>query len=345
MASITSSATKKKKRKKKGKKKNKSAEGSVGINSTGESSLVDAWTPQSDVRRCEIICGGCGNSWLPFSISSSPWFKFNVSPSIKAAFGTPIGTTEESVHKWVERAETALSGWVLVDLILKDNRMVQFRSLGRGWVFIFLRREKRQFKVWFESVRRVENGHKPDIERLGFTEEEIRKHTHGYNVETELVFLIKGLVPRNNNCTISIHHIDPKYKHVDKWAASETDIVQKCREMTAKTDLERDAIAVKKLEKEKKKRRRQAIEEALKVSQAEAAKPQSPPSESTKAKGGDGSVERADAQGSSEEVVPTKKAIKQKVEWERQRQATDDLFSNMLEKFKNEGLSFEGDDQ
>ena len=114
MASITSSATKKKKRKKKGKKKNKSAEGSVGINSTGESSLVDAWTPQSDVRRCEIICGGCGNSWLPFSISSSPWFKFNVSPSIKAAFSTPIGTTEESVHKWVERAETALSGWVLV---------------------------------------------------------------------------------------------------------------------------------------------------------------------------------------------------------------------------------------
>ena len=44
-------------------------------------------------------------------------------------------------------------------IVQEPDRAVQFRNLGRGWVFVLVRRHKRTFKVWFESIRRVEWNH------------------------------------------------------------------------------------------------------------------------------------------------------------------------------------------
>ena len=44
-------------------------------------------------------------------------------------------------------------------VVQEPDRAVQFRNLGRGWVFVLVRRHKRIFKVWFESIRRVEWNH------------------------------------------------------------------------------------------------------------------------------------------------------------------------------------------
>ena len=47
----------------------------------------------------------------------------------------------------------------LCEFAQEPDRAVQFRNLGRGWVFVLVRRHKRVFKVWFESIRRVEWNH------------------------------------------------------------------------------------------------------------------------------------------------------------------------------------------
>ena len=60
-------------------------------------------------------------------------------------------------------AESSVIQWVLAKQIIADGRVASFRSLGRGWLFVLLRRPERKFKVWFESVQRVLMNHEMDI--------------------------------------------------------------------------------------------------------------------------------------------------------------------------------------
>ena len=119
---------KKKKKKGGGKKRNKGGGGKGSNNHAGGGGNNDAaaslpqWTVKKDIERCEKICPDC---WLAFTIAKAPWYRFAVDPNIAGAFSAPMGTNEASVLAWVKRAEAALSGWVLSDLILKENHMEQ----------------------------------------------------------------------------------------------------------------------------------------------------------------------------------------------------------------------------
>jgi hypothetical protein len=80
---------------------------------------------------------------------------------------------------------------VLRERILKDNHVEEFRQLGRGWIFVWLRRPKKEFKFWFESVKRIEHDHQMDLRALNLHGEKLNKHTYGYLFQSEMVFFIK----------------------------------------------------------------------------------------------------------------------------------------------------------
>tara|TARA_B100000780_G_scaffold238904_1_gene180478 strand:+ start:553 stop:786 length:234 start_codon:yes stop_codon:yes gene_type:complete len=68
-------------------------------------------------------------------------------------------------------------------------------------VFILLVRNQKRFKWWFEGVDRVLRNHQFDIMCLKLEDEGIEKYTRGYMCQSEIVFMMKGLVP-HSNCPI-----------------------------------------------------------------------------------------------------------------------------------------------
>ena len=68
-------------------------------------------------------------------------------------------------------------------------------------MFILLVRNQKRFKWWFEGVDRVLRNHQFDIMCLKLEEEGIEKYTRGYMCQSEIVFMMKGLVP-HSNCPI-----------------------------------------------------------------------------------------------------------------------------------------------
>lgn len=201
------------------------------------------------------------SDWLAFSLSSSPWIRFSVSPEIESAFSSDVGASEPEKKQWLFRAESSIMEWVISDMILKEpDRAVQFRNLGRGWVFVLVRRHKRIFKVWFESIRRVEWNHQMDIRTVNLTGKELTKYTRGYLHESEVVFFVKGMVlygadrsQTSTQGTISIQKFRTDYRGLGKWIGGNQQVQEKCRTSGDLTDEERKMISARTLRKQKKK--------------------------------------------------------------------------------------------
>jgi len=205
------------------------------------------------------------SDWMSFSLSSSPWIRFSVSPEIEAAFSSDVGASEPEKKQWLFRAESSIMEWVISDMILKEpDRAVQFRNLGRGWVFVLVRRHKRVFKVWFESIRRVEWNHQMDIRTVNLTGNELTKYTRGYLHESEVVFFVKGMVlygadrsQTSTQGTISIQKFRTDYRGLGKWIGGNQQVQEKCRTSGDLTDEERKMISARTLRKQKKKAQKQ----------------------------------------------------------------------------------------
>jgi hypothetical protein len=114
--------------------------------------------------------------WSPyrvsFTLSKAPWLSFSTDKSIDAALDDSyIGGSDEVVARWMHRAErctvptsfvpqgaadwgaetrsgmgSSIIYWIINKIIEQDGRAELFRPLGRGWIFILLRRPQRKFK-------------------------------------------------------------------------------------------------------------------------------------------------------------------------------------------------------
>ena len=206
---------------------------------------------------------------IHFSITEAPWITFASDKTIQCAFDpTHMGTTDELVAKWVHRAESAVISFIINQVIAKEGRADAFRALGRGWIFVFLRRRHRKFKWWFEDLSRILRNHKHDITALDLRGPCLEKYTRGYVCQSEIVFCMKGLtrmqVTDPTLPVISIQKMANTYKFLHRWATNED--TRKSVMSPFPTDEERRlhaAKAAKREEKTKRKRMRRRRDESL----------------------------------------------------------------------------------
>lgn len=205
--------------------------------------------------------------WLAFSLAKAPWLNFSIDKAIDTALDDSyIGGSDEVVARWMHRAESSVIYWIINKIIERDGRAELFRSLGRGWIFILLRRPQRKFKWWFEGVPRVLRNHQSDIAALNLPEGGLEKYTQGYVCQSEIVFLMKGLTPTRIVPIISIQKMANDFEHLHKWATN--DDARRAVQTPFPTDEERQAHAAKaakrrernRREKEKKRERQMRVQ-------------------------------------------------------------------------------------
>ena len=85
-------------------------------------------------------------SWLSFSLAKAPWIPFSADRTIDNSMDDSyIGGSDDVVASWMHRAESSVIFWIINRIIEQEGRAELFRSLGRGWIFILLRRPQRKF--------------------------------------------------------------------------------------------------------------------------------------------------------------------------------------------------------
>ena len=207
--------------------------------------------------------------WLAFSSQSARWVPFSVDPEMQRAFtdGCRLGNDNAEVTKWLHRAESSVELWIVRLIMKKEKRPDLFRSLGRGWILIHLWRAQSKFKWWFESIDRVLRNHQDDISAIKLDEHSLAKYTRGYMCQSEIVFMMRGLVPNAFSPTICIMKLASDYVHKDKWGGQD---VQKAIMTPMPTDAERQAHAwkVEKAGERKKKTRQRKAEAAMAAREA-----------------------------------------------------------------------------
>ena len=178
---------------KSGKKKGKGGKGGAGSEQPADEEPSGAELDRREIAAMEQILGN-DPGWLAFSISTAKWVPFSVDPEMQRAFADTsyIGSNDETVARWMHRAETSVIHHIIHRIIEREKRADLFRALGRGWVFILLVRNQKKFKWWFEGVDRVLRNHQFDIMCLKLEEEGIEKYTRGYMCQSEIVCMMKG---------------------------------------------------------------------------------------------------------------------------------------------------------
>ena len=223
---------------KSGKKKGKGGKGGAASEQPADEEPSGAELDRREIAAMEQILGN-DPGWLAFSISTAKWVPFSVDPEMQRAFADTsyIGSNDETVARWMHRAETSVIHHIIHRIIEREKRADLFRALGRGWVFILLVRNQKKFKWWFEGVDRVLRNHQFDIMCLKLEEEGIEKYTRGYMCQSEIVFMMKGLVPHSNCPIICIMKMAHDFIHKKKWGAS--DEVQRAVMTPLPSDAER----------------------------------------------------------------------------------------------------------
>ena len=156
-------------------------------------------------------------SWISFSSAEAPWTSMSVNPEMKKVFDEMEAVFEtskalgdkEMANEWMDRAEGLLLAWILKGITRSEKRAAQFRSLGRGWIFVQLStlginkmpsfrltNSRTSFKWWFEGVPRVlRNRHDDFAQYFPDITDEVSKWTSGYDHRAELVFVVRGFYP------------------------------------------------------------------------------------------------------------------------------------------------------
>ena len=194
---------------------------------------------REDVERCQEIAG----TWLEFSLAKANWIQLASNKALHTAFSANRGSTLESVRLWMQHAEQTLCKFIVLDLIMKDQRVQQFHALGRGWVFVLLQRASSgdrpftKLKIWFESSTRVETDHEMDMKAASLDGPSRKQYVWGYNPQSEIVFFIKGLAPASRSL-VCIQKMRPDYLGLDKWATSKS-ALEECKKAELMTVKER----------------------------------------------------------------------------------------------------------
>ena len=121
---------------KSGKKKDRGGKGGAGSEQQpAEEELSGADLDRQDIGQMEQILGN-DPGWLAFSISTAKWVRFSVDPEMQRAFADTsyVGSNDETVARWMHRAETSVIHHIIHRIIERKKRADLFRALGRGWV-------------------------------------------------------------------------------------------------------------------------------------------------------------------------------------------------------------------
>ena len=120
---------------KSGKKKGKGSKGSAGSEQPAEEEPSGAELDRREIASMEQILGN-DPGWLAFSISTAKWVPFSVDPEMQRAFADTsyVGSNDETVARWMHRAETSVIHHIIHRIIEREKRADLFRALGRGWV-------------------------------------------------------------------------------------------------------------------------------------------------------------------------------------------------------------------
>jgi len=238
----------------------------------GEAPRPKDWNDlrEKDLRHCESVAG----HWLSFSISKAKWVTITSNAHLRKAFHAPVDWSSiDSLDEWTTGIQQAIAYYVLLDLIMVETeRVQQFQSLGRGWVFVLLAPTPSErygrLKVWFESAERVRHDHRMDMraaELVGATRD---KYLFGYNPEAEIVFFIKGIA--RGRPLVCIQRLRPDYRDLDKWAIS-TEAKVKCLLHKLPSDEERGRVVKKHKRRKRQKNRGRARDKELRAAEREAA--------------------------------------------------------------------------
>lgn len=230
---------------------------------------------------------------IPFSVDPKIKRLFEQVPTgqTKSAMGKWVIDAEASILNWV--VDSVLLGDVVLNGDKADQepmttcypkqtkrisssssskskvrrRIDQFKALGRGWILVdiycrelreggslcCLKNRQNSFRVWFESIERIQKDHKLDIRNLNA--DTLERYTNGYAHDYELVILVKYL----GVCTISIRKLRPDYRKFDHFA-KQAQPCPKSRDWALPTVEERQeqskAIKAARNKREKKKKRR-----------------------------------------------------------------------------------------
>jgi len=197
-----------------------------------------------ELARCEAVMAA-DPGWIRFSLAAAPWVPFTVDSTIQNAWDAQqweLQGTAEDRERWMHKMEETIVCWIIRRIIEKDNRSHLFRALGRGWIWIFVVRKKRQFRWWFESLSLIMETRQQELSAMGLIEDRkiLNNYTEGYNCHCEVVFVFKGLIP--TPCPqIRIMKIEKIGEEKYKWGSN--DDVQRARSTTLSTDEQRSAHA------------------------------------------------------------------------------------------------------
>jgi hypothetical protein len=153
----------------------------AGAAAVGQRVVEDDWLAVEKAELAHMEAKMARDSgWLSFSLARAPWLSFSIDRAIDTALDDSyVGGSDEVVARWMHRAESSVIYWIINKIIEVEGRAELFRSLGRGWIFILLRRPQRKFKWWFEGVNRVLRNHQSDISALNLPEGGLEKYTQG----------------------------------------------------------------------------------------------------------------------------------------------------------------------
>jgi hypothetical protein len=221
--------------------------------------------------------------WIAFTSGEAAWAPcpsqdiFDQYPSIVKAGDLEAGTA------WVSEAEEVLLIWIVRRITQSEKRAAQFRSLGRGWIFVQVSiphshskataqrglRGTSRFKWWFEGVPRVMRNRQDEFAKFSpKMAHEVNKWTVGYDHSAELVFVVRGFTP--GIATISRRRWTADHYMERVWAPNEEMhaaverpmLTEEEREVHAKKAEAKAAAKKAKRERQKKKKAEASVESA-----------------------------------------------------------------------------------
>ena len=228
-----------------------------------------------DVARCKQIFTHDPNdpNWISFTPADAKWVPFSVDPRMKAVF-EEVGQLREErgpeqeklMIDWMCRAETVVHEWVCRAVVQSEKRAACFRSLGRGWIFMQLSshgernnrgvamdhlNHRTRFKWWFEGVERIVRNRTPEFHTtLNLPDGEVEKWLYGYQINSEIVFVLRGMAPGRATMSRRKWRADYHKQHI--WASN--DQIEKELNEGIMIEEERQALAAK-VDKEREKRK------------------------------------------------------------------------------------------
>ena len=227
-----------------------------------------------DVARCKQIFNNDPEpSWIAFTPVEAKWINFSVDPRMSSVFDELAKLREERgpeqqelIVDWMCRAETVLHEWIVRAIVQSEKRAACFRSLGRGWIFIQLSshgerlnkgiamealNHRTRFKWWFEGVERIVRNRSSEFHTtLNLPAGEVDKWLYGYQINAEIVFVLRGMAPAHATMSRRKWRADYYKQHI--WASN--DQIERELEMPILDEDQRQALATK-AERERDKRK------------------------------------------------------------------------------------------